>query len=64
MLMRSSGHSGYLEQYYRLSDEDRLEKYIELEPKITIGEDFRKPDKKLTNKTKKKSQNLKRIQKR
>ncbi len=35
------GHSGYLEQYYRLSDEDRVEKYIELEPKITIGEDFR-----------------------
>jgi integrase len=35
------GHSGYLEQYYRLSDEERLEKYIELEPKITIGEDFR-----------------------
>ena len=35
------GHSGYLEQYYRLSEEDRLEKYIELEPKITIGEDFR-----------------------
>lgn len=35
------GHSGYLEQYYRLSDEDRLEKYIELEPKITIEEDFR-----------------------
>jgi integrase len=35
------GHSGYLKQYYRLSDEDRLEKYIELEPKITIGEDFR-----------------------
>ena len=28
-------------QYYRLSNEDRLEKYIELEPKITIGEDFR-----------------------
>jgi integrase len=35
------GHSGYLEQYYRLSDEDRIEKYIELEPKITIGEDFK-----------------------
>ena len=35
------GHSGYLEQYYRLSEEDRLEKYIKLEPKITIGEDFR-----------------------
>jgi len=35
------GHSGYLEQYYRLSNEDRLEKYIEMEPKITIGEDFR-----------------------
>jgi len=35
------GHSGYLEQYYRLSEEDRLEKYIELEPKITIGEDFK-----------------------
>jgi len=35
------GHSGYLEQYYRLSEEERLEKYIELEPKITIGEDFR-----------------------
>ena len=35
------GHSGYLEQYYRLSGEDRLEKYIELEPKITIGEDFK-----------------------
>jgi len=35
------GHSGYLEQYYRLSEEDRLEKYIELEPKLTIGEDFR-----------------------
>ena len=35
------GHSGYLEQYYRLNDEDRLEKYIELEPKITIGEDFK-----------------------
>ncbi|EIJ65751.1 hypothetical protein BD31_I0849 [Candidatus Nitrosopumilus salaria BD31] len=35
------GHSGYMEQYYRLSNEDRLEKYIELEPKITIGEDFR-----------------------
>ena len=35
------GHSGYLEQYYRLSKEDRLEKYIELEPKLTIGEDFR-----------------------
>jgi len=35
------GHSGYLEQYYRLSEEDRLEKYIELEPKLTMGEDFR-----------------------
>ena len=35
------GHSGYLEQYYRLSEEDRLEKYIELEPKLTIGKDFR-----------------------
>jgi len=35
------GHSGYLEQYYRLSEEDRLEKYIELEPKLTIGEDFK-----------------------
>ncbi|MCH8915879.1 MAG: site-specific integrase [Thaumarchaeota archaeon] len=35
------GHSGYLEQYYRLSEEERLEKYIELEPKLTIGEDFR-----------------------
>jgi len=35
------GHSGYLEQYYRLSEEERLEKYIELEPKITVGEDFR-----------------------
>jgi len=35
------GHSGYLEQYYRLSEEERLEKYIELEPKITIEEDFR-----------------------
>jgi|APSaa5957512576_1039674.scaffolds.fasta_scaffold32689_1 integrase len=35
------GHSGYLEQYYRLSEDDRLEKYIELEPKLTIGEDFR-----------------------
>lgn len=36
------GHSGYMDQYYRLSSEDRLEKYIELEPKLTIGEDFRK----------------------
>ena len=35
------GHSGYMEQYYRLSEEDRLEKYIELESKLTIGEDFR-----------------------
>ncbi len=24
-----------------MSEEDRLEKYIELEPKLTIGEDFR-----------------------
>lgn len=35
------GHSGYLEQYYRLDEEERLEKYIELEPKLTINEDFR-----------------------
>ena len=35
------GHSGYLEQYYRLSDEERLEKYIELEQKLTVGEDFK-----------------------
>ena len=45
------GHSGYLEQYYRLSEEDRLEKYIELEPKITIGEDFKNKIKKQNNET-------------
>jgi len=35
------GHTLYLDMYYRLTPEERLEKYIELEPKITIGEDFR-----------------------
>ena len=36
------GHSGYLDQYYRITPEERLEKYLELEPKLTIGNDFRK----------------------
>ena len=36
------GHSGYLDQYYRITPEERLEKYIELEPLLTVGADFRK----------------------
>lgn len=30
------GHSGYLDQYYRLSPEERLEKYVQIEPYLTI----------------------------
>jgi len=36
------GHSGYLDQYYRITSEERLEKYLDFEPKLTIGDDFRK----------------------
>lgn len=36
------GHSGYLEQYYRITPEERIEKYLQLEPHLIIGEDFRK----------------------
>lgn len=36
------GHSGYLNQYYRITPEERLEKYKELEPKLTINDDFKK----------------------
>lgn len=36
------GHGAYLKQYYRLSDEERAKKYLELEPELLI--ESRKPD--------------------
>jgi len=35
------GHGGYLPQYDRISDEKKLEWFLELEPKLMINEEMR-----------------------
>jgi len=35
------GHGGYLSQYDRMSDEKKLEWFLELEPKLMINEEVR-----------------------
>ncbi|MCA9828649.1 MAG: site-specific integrase, partial [Nitrosopumilus sp.] len=39
---RMTGHGGYLPQYERMSDEKRLDMFLELEPEITIDDSARK----------------------
>jgi len=35
------GHGGYLPQYDRISDEKKLDWFLELEPKLMINEELR-----------------------
>jgi len=35
------GHGGYLPQYDRISDEKKLEWFLEVEPKLMINEEMR-----------------------
>jgi len=57
-----TGHGGYLPQYDRLTDDEKLEMYLELEPDLLINDTVRK-DKKIED-LEKKNQRIEALEKR